>query len=70
MTDGGWSSRTESTDPPTSLCKKLFPAIDEWLDRLAAKELCPDNDDPIQHTVAANAFVQVIMMLRKTTRCS
>ncbi|SAM04982.1 hypothetical protein [Absidia glauca] len=53
-------------DPPTSLCKKLFPVIDEWHDRLAAKELSPDNNDPIHPTVAANAFVQVIMMLRKT----
>jgi hypothetical protein len=44
----------------------LFPAIDEWHDRLAAKELSPDNDDSIQTAVAANAFVQVIMMLRKT----
>jgi hypothetical protein len=26
-------------DPPTSLCKKLFPAIDERHNRLAAKEL-------------------------------
>ncbi|SAM04220.1 hypothetical protein [Absidia glauca] len=26
-------------NPPTSLCKKLFPAIGEWHDRLAAKEL-------------------------------
>ncbi|SAM02817.1 hypothetical protein [Absidia glauca] len=51
-------------DPPTSLCKRLFPAIDEWHDRLAAKELSPD--DPIQPTVAANAIVQVITMLRKT----
>ncbi|SAM07295.1 hypothetical protein [Absidia glauca] len=53
-------------DPPTSLCKKLFPAIDEWHDRLVAKELSPDNNDPIQPTVAENAFVQVIMMFRKT----
>jgi hypothetical protein len=44
----------------------LLSAIDGWHDRLAAKELSPDNSDPIQHTVAANAFVQVIMMLRKT----
>jgi hypothetical protein len=44
----------------------LFPSIDEWHDRLAAKELGPDKNDPIQPTVAANAFVQVIMMLRKT----
>ncbi|SAL97220.1 hypothetical protein [Absidia glauca] len=51
-------------DPPTKLCKKLFPAIDEWHDRLATKELDPDNNN--QPTVAANAFVQVIMMLRKT----
>ncbi|SAM08184.1 hypothetical protein [Absidia glauca] len=51
-------------NPPTSLCKKLFPAIDEWHDRLAAKELSPG--DPIQPTFAENAFVQVIMMLRKT----
>jgi hypothetical protein len=35
-------------DPPTSICKKLFPAIDEWQDRLAAKKkLSPDNNDPI-----------------------
>ncbi|SAM07031.1 hypothetical protein [Absidia glauca] len=32
--------------------------------RLAAKELSPG--DPIQPTVAENAFVQVIMMFRKT----
>ncbi|SAM04919.1 hypothetical protein [Absidia glauca] len=30
-------------DPPTSLCKKLFPAVREWHDRLAAKELSHDN---------------------------
>jgi hypothetical protein len=53
-------------DPPINLCKMLFLEIDEWLDRLTAKEPCPDNNDPIQPTVAANAFVQVIMMLRKT----
>ncbi|SAL99148.1 hypothetical protein [Absidia glauca] len=39
-------------------------AIDEWHDRLLAKEFSPNN--PIQPTTAANAFVQVIMMLRKT----
>ncbi|SAL95798.1 hypothetical protein [Absidia glauca] len=48
---------------PISLCKKLFPAIGEWHDRLAAKELSPG--DPIQPTVAENAFVQVIMMFRE-----
>ncbi|SAL96165.1 hypothetical protein [Absidia glauca] len=32
-------------DPPTSLCKKLFPAIGERHDRLAAKKLSPG--DPI-----------------------
>jgi hypothetical protein len=51
-------------NPPTSLCKKLFPAIGEWHDRLAAKELSPG--DLILPNVASNAFVQVIMMLRKT----
>ncbi|SAM07024.1 hypothetical protein [Absidia glauca] len=30
------------------------------------EKLSPDNNDPIQLTVAANAFVQVIMILRKT----
>jgi hypothetical protein len=53
-------------DPPTSLCKKLFRAIDEWHDRLAAKEPSPENNNPIQTTVAINTFVQVILMLRKT----
>ncbi|SAL98378.1 hypothetical protein [Absidia glauca] len=53
-----------SLNPPISLCKKLFPAIGEWHDRLAAKELSPG--DPIQPTVAENAFIQVIMMFRKT----
>jgi hypothetical protein len=42
----------------------LVPALDEWHDRLAAKEL--SIGDPIQPTVAENAFLQVIMMLRKT----
>jgi hypothetical protein len=51
-------------NPPTSLFKTLFPAIGEWHDRLAAKELSPGN--PIPPTVAENAFVQVIMMFRKT----
>ncbi|SAM03491.1 hypothetical protein [Absidia glauca] len=51
-------------DPPTSLCKKLFPAIGEWPDRLVVKEL--STGDPIQPTVAENAFLQVIMMFRKT----
>ncbi|SAM09372.1 hypothetical protein [Absidia glauca] len=51
-------------NPPTSLCKKLFLATGEWHDRLAAKELSPG--DPIQSTVAENAFVQGIMMFRKT----
>ncbi|SAL98815.1 hypothetical protein [Absidia glauca] len=50
-------------NPPTSLCKKLFPAIDEWHDRLAAKEQSPGNS--IQSTVAKDAFVQVIMVFRK-----
>ncbi|SAM03543.1 hypothetical protein [Absidia glauca] len=53
-------------DSPTSLCKKLFPAINEWHTRLAVEELSPDNSNPIQLTVAANKSVQVIMMLRKT----
>ncbi|SAM01618.1 hypothetical protein [Absidia glauca] len=51
-------------NPPTSLCKKLFPANSEWIDRLAAKEHSPG--DSIQPTVAENVFVQVIMMFRKT----
>jgi histidinol-phosphate/aromatic aminotransferase/cobyric acid decarboxylase-like protein len=33
--------------PATSLCKKLFTAIGEWHDRLAAKKLSPDNSNPI-----------------------
>jgi hypothetical protein len=33
-------------NPPVSLCKKLFPAIDECHDRLASKEPNPDN--PVQ----------------------
>ncbi|SAM03658.1 hypothetical protein [Absidia glauca] len=51
-------------NPPTNLCKKLFLAIGEWHGRLAEKEPIPGN--PIQPTVAENAFVQVIMMFRKT----
>jgi hypothetical protein len=53
-------------DHPTSLCKKLIPSIDEWHYRLAAKQLKPDNNNPIQSTAAANSFEQVIMTLRKT----
>jgi hypothetical protein len=33
---------------------------------MAAKELSPNNNDSIQPTVAANAYLQVITMLRKT----
>jgi hypothetical protein len=60
-------------DPPTSLCKELFSAIDEWHDRMAVKKLSSGNNNPIQPSIAANAFVQVIMMLRETfikARCS
>jgi hypothetical protein len=53
-----------SLNPLTSLCKKLFPAIGEWHDRLAAKEL--GHGDPIQPTVAENASVQVIMVFTRT----
>jgi hypothetical protein len=45
-------------DPPTTLCKRLFPAFDEWHDRQAAKEISPDNNDPIQPNAAAVAFIQ------------
>ncbi|SAL99043.1 hypothetical protein [Absidia glauca] len=38
----------------------------DYMTELAAKELSPNNNDPIQPAVAANAFLQVIMMLRKT----
>jgi hypothetical protein len=53
-------------DPPTNLCEKLFPEIDEWQNRLAAKRPSFDNNDLIQPNVPANVFVQVIMMLKKT----
>ncbi|SAM09200.1 hypothetical protein [Absidia glauca] len=43
-------------DAPTSLCKTLFPAIDEWHDRLGAKEPSLTSNDPIQSPVAANAL--------------
>ncbi|SAM07438.1 hypothetical protein [Absidia glauca] len=51
-------------NPPTSLCKKLFPAIGERHDRLAAKELSPG--DLIHLNFAENAFIQVIVMFRNT----
>jgi hypothetical protein len=47
---------------PSNRRKKLFSPVDEWQDRLAAKEPSPDNNDFIQPTVAANAFVQVMVM--------
>ncbi|SAM01879.1 hypothetical protein [Absidia glauca] len=51
-------------NPPTSLCKKLFPAIGEWHDRLAAVRT--QYWRSYSPTVAENSFVQVIMMFRKT----
>ncbi|SAM03382.1 hypothetical protein [Absidia glauca] len=33
----------------------------------SARKLSPDNNNPIQPTSAANEFVQVVMMLRKTS---
>ncbi|SAM00918.1 hypothetical protein [Absidia glauca] len=53
-------------DPPTSLYKKLFPAIDEWHDRLLQNPPALTTNNPTQPTVDTNAFVQVIIMLRKT----
>jgi hypothetical protein len=53
-------------DRPTSLFKKLFPVVDEWHDRLAAKNHRSDSNNFIQPTVAANEFLQVIMMPRET----
>jgi hypothetical protein len=55
-----------SLDPPVSLCKKLFPEVDGWNDRLLTKADNPNNGDPIQSTVAASAFLQVMLVLRKT----
>jgi hypothetical protein len=43
-------------DPPTNLCKKVFPLIDDWHDRPAVKELSPDNNNPIQPTAAQEDF--------------
>ncbi|SAM09828.1 hypothetical protein [Absidia glauca] len=53
-------------DPPAALCKKVFPKADEWYDRLAAHQRNPDNGDPIESTVAVDAFLKTIMVLRKT----
>jgi hypothetical protein len=53
-------------DPPAALCKKVFPKADEWYDRLAANQRNPDNGDPIESTVAVDAFLKTIMVLRKT----
>jgi hypothetical protein len=64
-TNGRFSSARAALDPSTSLYKK-FPAIDERHDRLSAKELSPDSNDLIQPNVAANAYIQVIMMPMKT----
>ncbi|SAM05179.1 hypothetical protein [Absidia glauca] len=68
LTDGrSFYNARAVLDRSTSLCKKLFPAIDERHDRLAAKKkLSPEYNNFIQPTVAANALVQMIMMLRKT----
>jgi hypothetical protein len=69
----GFSTNTRSfylaraaIDPPAALCKKVFPKADEWHDRLAAHQQNPDNGDPIESTVAVDAFLKVIMVLRKT----
>ncbi|SAL97782.1 hypothetical protein [Absidia glauca] len=53
-------------DPPAALCKKVFPEADQWCDRLAANQQNPDNGDPIESTVAVDAFLKMIMVLRKT----
>ncbi|SAL98984.1 hypothetical protein [Absidia glauca] len=51
-----------STDTTYQPLQVVAPG--EWHDRLVPKELSPG--DPIQPTVAENAFVQVIMVFRKT----
>ncbi|SAM03328.1 hypothetical protein [Absidia glauca] len=57
-------------NPPTNLCKKLFPAIGEWHDRQAAKELSPG--DPIQPTVIImfrNTFIQDSVLMMELHLC-
>jgi hypothetical protein len=44
--------------------QKVVPANRRIAWTTGGKRLSPDNNDPIQTTVAANAFVQVIVMLR------
>jgi hypothetical protein len=55
-----------TVDPPPTLCAQIFPEADMWNDRLMAKYQNPDNDDPIEATVAAGIFVDLMIMLRKS----
>ncbi|SAL97004.1 hypothetical protein [Absidia glauca] len=50
-----------------SVRNKLLSATDEWHDRPAAKELVPDNNDPIQPSVVANDAQEDFLY---KTRCS
>lgn len=63
---GQFFLRRAILDPPEELCKKIFPELDAWNDRLTAKHLHPENEDQIEVTVAAKAFFDLMLMLRKT----
>lgn len=54
-----------SLDPPEDLTKLIFPLLDEWNDRLLAKNVDKNNGDPMEVTVAAKACFQLFFMLRK-----
>jgi len=54
-------------DPPEELCRTIFPELDAWNDRLMAKQMNEGTSgDPMQVTVAAKAFFQLLFMLRIT----
>ncbi|SAM03133.1 hypothetical protein [Absidia glauca] len=50
-------------DPPSSLCKMLFPAIDKWHGRPAVKKLSPDNNNPIQPMIPKTFIQDSVLMM-------
>lgn len=51
-----WLERA-SLMPSEDLCKKVFPHVDRWVERL-------ENDDVTESSTAANGFLQLLIQLR------
>ena len=63
---GQFYSSHAAVDPPVEVSRKNFPPVDFWNDRMMAKQADEGNDDPVKVTVATQAFLSMMLQLRKS----